>query len=191
MSIVDEQVRETLQSDPVTVAPAQSTNQEKGSAGVAFLRVTLGFIILATWWSNVSSDPNFYSAEGLRGFFDWVFLSAEEGGNGASFTVIGSLFDSIDDAGLLGIVGFAQTVMEFLIGVGLLLGIGTRFFSALATLFFAGLFLTYFGGEEWIGTYILLIAASVTTFLSWGGRTFGVDRAIAAARGESPGKLLW
>ncbi len=191
MSIVDEQVSETLQSERVTAAPEQSTNQEKGSAGVALLRITLGFIILATWWSNVTSDPNFYSAEGLRGFFDWVFLSAEEGGNGASFTAIGSLFDSIDDAGLLGAVGFAQTVMEFLIGVGLLFGIGTRFFSALATAFFAGLFLTYFGGEEWIGTYILLIAASITTFLSWGGRTFGVDRAIAAVRGDSPGKLIW
>ncbi len=169
----------------------EATPAEQSSVGVAFLRIILGTLILLTWFSNVTSEPNFYSAEGLRGFFDWVFLSPEEGGNGASLTFIGSLFDAIDDVGLLGLIGFAQTVMEFLIGAGLVLGIGTRFFSLLATAFFSGLFFTYFGGEEWIGTYVLLIAASITVFVSWGGRTFGIDRAIAAARGDSPGRLIW
>ena len=52
-------------------------------------------------------------------------------------------------------------------------------------------FLTYFGGEEWIFTYVILMASAVTTFLSWGGRKLGVDQTIAASRGDSPGKLLW
>lgn len=166
----------------------ETSSEEKSSVGVAILRITLGVLILLTWWSNVQSD--FYSADGLRGFFDWAFLSAEEGGNGSTLTVV----ESIIDATVLqapGLFGFAQTIMEFLIGLALVLGVFTRFFSALAFAFFAGLFLTYFGGEEWIGTYILLMAGAVTTFLSWGGRTFGIDRAIAAARGNSPGKLLW
>ena len=88
-------------------------------------------------------------------------------------------------------LGFAQTIVEFLIGVALVFGVFTRLFSILATAFFVGLGLTFFGGEEWFGTYILLIGAAITVFFSWGGRTFGVDRAIAAARGNSPGKLLW
>ncbi len=173
-----------------TESTAENT-EERTSGGVAFLRIVLGFVVLSVWFENVTADPNFYSAEGLRGFFDWAFLSEEEGGNGGTFTFIGSLFDSIDDAGLLGVLGFAQTIVEFLIGVALVFGVFTRLFSILATAFFVGLGLTFFGGEEWFGTYILLIGAAITVFFSWGGRTFGVDRAIAAARGNSPGKLLW
>lgn len=187
MSAVDERV----EIDMTATAEKMSTDNESGSLGVAILRVTLGVIILATWFSNVTADPNFYSAEGLRGFFDWVFLSPEEGGNGASLTFIGSIFDGLDDAGLLGVVGLAQTVVEFLIGAALVAGVFTRLFSALSFAFFTGLFLTYFGGEEWIFTYVILMAASATIFLSWGGRKLGVDQAIAASRGDSPGKLLW
>lgn len=179
------------ESSMASTVETTATSEETGSLGVAILRITLGVVVLLTWFSNVTQDPNFYSTEGLSGFFDWAFLSEEEGGNGGSLTFIGSLFDGIEDAGLLGLLGFAQIIMEFLIGVGLLFGVFTRFFSALGFAFFVGLFLTFFGGEEWIGTYLLLMAGAVTTFLSWGGRTLGVDRAIAAARGESPGKLLW
>lgn len=192
MSVVDQRVgvdEDEAGSDVTITEERVSTDNENGSVGVAILRITLGVIILATWFSNITSDPNFYSAEGLRGFFDWVF--DEENGNGASLTFIGSLFDAIDDAGLLGAVGFAQIIGEFLIGAALVAGVFTRFFSALAFAFFTGLFLTYFGGEEWIFTYVILMASAVTTFLSWGGRKLGVDQTIAASRGDSPGKLLW
>jgi len=141
-----------------------------------------------TWWGNLQDD--FYTADGLRGFFDWLFLSADEGGNGSSLGFI----ESIIDGTVLqapGLFGFLQTVMEFLIGLGLLLGVFTRLFSALAFAFFTGLFLSYFGGHEWIWTYVILMAASVTVFLSWGGRQLGVDQAIAASRGNSPLGLLW
>ena len=185
MSVVEER----LEMDMTATAEKMSTDSEKSSTGVAILRVTLGVIILATWFSNVTADPNFYSTEGLSGFFDWVFDA--ENGNGSSLTFIGSLFDGLEDAGLLGIIGFAQIIMEFLIGAALVAGVFTRFFSALSFAFFTGLFLTYFGGHEWIFTYVILMAASVTVFLSWGGRKFGVDQAIAASRGDSPGKLLW
>ena len=188
MSVVEERLDEDV-TETAEKTTDLSSDVEKGSTGVALLRITLGFIILATWFSNVTSDPNFYSAEGLRGFFDWVF--DEENGNGASLTFIGSLFDAIDDAGLLGAVGFAQIIGEFLIGAALVAGVFTRFFSALGFAFFTGLFLTYFGGEEWIFTYVILMAGALTTFLSWGGRKFGVDQAIAASRGDSPAKLLW
>ena len=102
MSVVDQRVgvdEDEAGSDVTITEERVSTDNENGSVGVAILRITLGVIILATWFSNITSDPNFYSAEGLRGFFDWVF--DEENGNGASLTFIGSLFDAIDDACLL------------------------------------------------------------------------------------------
>jgi uncharacterized membrane protein YphA (DoxX/SURF4 family) len=164
--------------------------QRQVAVGLAVLRIVVGFIILATWWSNVTDDPNFYSADGLRGFFDWVANPVEEGGNGASLGFVHSIIDNtvLQAPGAFGI---AQTVMEFLIGIGLVLGAFTRLFSVLATFFFGGLFLTYFGGEEWIGTYIILSASSFTVFLGYAGRSFGIDKMIAAARGSSPGDLLW
>lgn len=171
-----------------TALDTDKTNQ--AAHGLAILRVVIGLIILATWWSNLTDDPNFYSADGLRGFFDWVETPAEEGGNGASLGFVHSLIDNTV-LQAPGAFGLAQTVMEGLIGVGLVLGLFTRFFSLLATLFFGGLFLTYFGGEEWIGTYIILSAASFTVFLGWAGRTLGLDRKLAESRGESPAGVLW
>ena len=161
---------------------------ENGSLGVAILRVTLGIIILLTWWSNVQDD--FYSADGLEGFFNWAFQSADEGGNGSSLGFVESLIDStvLQAPGFFGLL---QTIMELLIGVGLVLGVFTRLFSALAVAFFVGLFLSYFGGHEWIWTYVILAAASLAVFVDYGGRKLGVDQALVASRGESPGNLLW
>lgn len=164
--------------------------QRQTRIGLAILRVVLGVIILATWWSNLTDDPNFYSADGLRGFFDWVAKPAEDGGNGASLGFVHSIIDNTV-LQAPGVFGVAQTIMEGLIGLGLVVGGFTRLFSLLATLFFGGLFLTYFGGEEWIGTYIILSAASFSVFLGYAGRTLGLDRKIASSRGASPGDLLW
>ena len=169
-----------------------SSSAEKGSLGVAILRVVLGLIILSVWWGNVTQDPNFYSGDGIRGFFDWVFSDPESegGGNGSSLGFV----ESIIDATVLqapGFFGFAQMIVELLIGIALVVGLFTRLASGLAFAFFVGLFFTYFGGEEWIGVYIMLVVGALTVFLSWGGRMFGADQAIYAAKGDSPGKLLW
>ena len=189
MSAVQRPIEEVTTTQ---IAPGeQDTVTKNSSPGVALMRIVLGLVTLSVWFSNVTDDPNFYSTAGLRGFFDWAFLSEEEGGNGGTFTFIGSLFDAIEDAGLLGVVGFAQMIIEFLIGIALVFGVATRLFSLLAIAFFVGLGFTFFGGEEWFGSYILLVGGAVTVFLSWGGRTFGIDRAIATARGDSPGKLIW
>ncbi len=158
--------------------------------GLTILRISLGVIILATWWSNITQDPNFYSEEGLRGFFNWVQLDPEEGGNGASLGFIHSLIDNTVLRAPT-VIGFSQMIVEFFLGLGLLIGAFTRLTALLSTAFFIGLFLTYFGGEEWIFTYVILATSSFAVFLGWAGRFLGVDQAIAAARGESPGKLLW
>lgn len=166
---------------------SQPTDGAASGLGLAILRIALGVTILATWWGNVGDD--FYSADGLRGFFDWAFTPAEEGGNGSSLGIV----ESIIDGTVLqapGLFGFLQTVMELLIGLGLLFGVFTRFFGFLALLFFGGLFLTYFGGEEWIWTYVILMAGALAVFLGRAGRTLGVDQ-VLAVRGPSSLRMLW
>ena len=166
-----------------------AANVESGrSLGLALLRITLGVIILVTWWGNL--QDSFYSADGLRGFFGWLFTSEADGGNGSSLGFVKSIIDNTV-LKAPGLFGFLQTVMEFLIGIGLLVGVCTRLFSALGFAFFVGLFLSYFGGHEWIWTYVVLAAGAFAVFMDWGGRKLGADQAIAAKRGESPGGLIW
>ncbi len=177
-------------STPIARAESSSmaTSRTRGSFGVALLRITLGVIILATWWGNIGDD--FYDGDNFEGFFGWAFQSAEEGGNGSSL----SFFKSILDNTLLKapeLFGWFQTIIEGLIGFALLIGGFTRLASLGALAFFTGLFLTYFGGEEWIWTYVILMASSLTVFLNYGGRMLGVDQAIAKNNGDSPAGLLW
>lgn len=171
-----------------TISNTTATSGDEGSLGAAIVRITLGVIILVTWWGNL--QDSFYSADGLRGFFDWLFKSEADGGNGSSLGFVKSIIDNTV-LKAPGLFGFLQTVMEFLIGIGLLLGAFTRLFSALGFAFFVGLLLSYFGGGEWIWTYVILAAASLAVFLDYGGRKLGVDQALLASRGKSPGNLLW
>ena len=153
---------------------------------VALLRITLGIIILVTWFGNLRDG--LYTAEGLTGFFNWLFDA--QSGNGSSLTFYKAILDAaiIPVAGLFG--GF-QLVAEFLMGLALLLGGFTRLFSLAAMLFFFNLFLSYFGGHEWIWVYVLLFMSALTTFLSYAGRHWGVDAQLLAKRGEPSINILW
>ena len=150
------------------------------------LRITLAVIILATWRSNL--DKGLYTADGLEGFLDWLFDA--ENGNGSALTLYKSFLDTavIPIAGIYG--GF-QLVVELAIGFGLLVGAFTRLCSLLAAVFFFNVFLLYFGGNEWIWTYVLLLTTAIAVFLGYGGRRLGVDNRLARTRGESPYTLLW
>ena len=160
-----------------------------GSMAVALLRVTLGVILVVTWYDNLTKD--LYTADGLDGFLGWLSTPIAEGGNGGTL----DFFHSFLDATIRPIAGtFAtfQLVAEAVLGFGLLLGAFTRLLSLAAALFFFSLFLGYFGGDEWIWTYVLLTIAAVTVFLGYGGRKLGIDQSIASNRGDSPlGNLLW
>ena len=89
------------------------------------------------------------------------------------------------------VAGWALTIVELFIAIGLLFGIFTRAASLLAVGFFGSLFLTYFGGDEWIMIYVMLTLAAVVTFFSYGGRKLGVDQFVADVRDESPATLIW
>jgi uncharacterized membrane protein YphA (DoxX/SURF4 family) len=165
-----------------------TTSANNGSLGVTILRIVLGLILVATWYDNV--DKSLYSAENFAGFLNWLALAEADGGNGSSLGWYHSLLDTvvISNAGFFGAV---QLVVELLIGLGLVFGIFTRMASAIAVGFFASLLLAYFGGGEWIWTYVLLTAASLTVFLNYGGRKFGIDELIVSRKGESPAGMIW
>ena len=158
----------------------------RGSIAVALLRITLGVIFLVTWADNLEKD--LYTADGLEAFLDGLF--DEESGNGSSFAGYKSFLDAVVIP-LAGPYGVLQAVAEFTIGVALIAGVLTRLFSLMAVFFFFNLILSYFGGEEWIWTYVLLFMSAVTVFLGYGGRKLGVDQLLVKARGEPPVDLLW
>lgn len=154
-------------------------------SAVPILRVTLGVILLVTWFDNL--DKGLYTGDGLSGFISFLFA---EDGNGSTLTAYESVLDAIV-VPAAGFFGRLQMVVELAMAVSLILGLLTRLFSLLAVGFFASLFLAYFGGEEWIWTYVLLVAAALTVFLGAGGRRFGFDERLVAMRGRSPYGLLW
>ncbi len=153
---------------------------------VALLRITLGLIILATWVDNVRGG--LYTADGLTTFFNELFDPIN--GNDSSLTVYKAFLDAaiVPMAGLFG--GF-QAVAELIMGLALLLGALTRLFSLAAMLFFVNLFLAYFGGHEWIWTYVLLFISALTLFLGYAGRKWGIDARLVKKRGEPPINVLW
>jgi len=154
---------------------------------MALLRMTLGLIILVTWWENLQTG--LYTGEGLTGLFNWLFDA--DSGNGSSL----SFYKQILDSTILLVPGaFAtfQLVAEPLMGLALLLGGFTPLAGIGATLFFGNLFLAYFGGHEWIWTYVLLTVASlVVTVMRSGRYAPGVDRYLLARWGEPAHSILW
>lgn len=179
-------------TDPRPVSMSSLTaasGDEAGSKAVALLRITLGVILLVTWVNNLNND--LYTASGLEGFFDWLFKPEAEGGNGSTLGFYQSFLDTVIRPAA-GPYALFQLVFEFALGVGLLIGFCTRFFSLSAIIFFFTIFLGYFGGAEWIWTYVLLIAAATTVFLGYGGRKLGVDEVLRNKLGDSPlGNLVW
>lgn len=165
-------------------------NQSKKTAqletGIALLRITLGVIILATWYDNVTSG--LYTADGLTGFFNWLFDA--ENGNGSSLTFYKAILDTTV-VPIAGAFAVFQLVLELFLGLGLLVGGLTRFFGLAAMFFFFNLYLSYFGGHEWIWTYVILFMSSLAVFLGYAGRKWGVDAALLKKRGEPPYPVLW
>lgn len=164
----------------------ESKDIKQMRTAVALLRITLGVILLATWYDNIRGG--LYTAEGLTGFFNWLFDS--ENGNGSSFLFYRSFLNTFV-VPIAGPFGAFQLAAEFILGLALLLGFFTRFFGIAAMLFFSNLFLSYFGGHEWIWTYVILFMSAVTITLGSAGRRWGIDSRLLESRGEPRVPILW
>ncbi len=163
---------------------SDSKDVRKARKAVALLRITLGVILLVTWWENFQKGV--YTAEGIQGLFSWIF-NETGGGNFLGYKAI------VQGTILQFPAAFAafQMIAEFLLGLGLLFGGLTRLASLGATFFFFNLFLAFFGGSEWIWSYILLTVSSLVVFLTYAGRELGFDRTLYKKRGTPPVPILW
>ena len=151
---------------------------------VAVLRITIGVILVATWYDNLREG--IYTADGIVGLFNYIFNDI--GGGPAFYRAIinGTILQA---PGLF--AGF-QLVAELLMGLALLFGLFTPLAAAGAALFFFNLFLAYLGGQEWIWTYVLLTVSALVVALSQAGRAWGLDSMLLRRLGEPPrGGPIW
>lgn len=150
---------------------------------VAILRITLGVILLVTWYKNLQDGT--YTGDGIVGLFNYLF---NDNGGGPAF------YRAIINGTILQVPGlFAvfQLVGELLLGLGLLVGLLTPLAAVGAALFFFNLFLAYLGGQEWIWTYVLLTVSALVTGLTQSGRAWGLDSLLLKRLGEPPRGPIW
>ncbi len=163
---------------------SDSKDVRKMRRAVSLLRITLGVILLATWWENF--QKGIYTAEGIQG----LFINDIFGTGGGNFLGYRSLVQSTILQAPAAFAAF-QMIAEFLMGLGLLFGALTRLASLGATIFFFNLFVAFLGGSEWIWIYVLLTMSALVVFLTYAGRQFGVDGYLYKNRGAPPIPLLW
>jgi uncharacterized membrane protein YphA (DoxX/SURF4 family) len=155
---------------------------------IAILRITLGVIILATWWDNL--QKGIYTAQGITDLFTHPDWGAFTHGGGALPGYRPIIENTILQAP--GVFATFQMVAELLMGLGLLFGGLTPVAGAGAAFFFLNLFLTYFGhSEEWIWTYVLLAVSALVVTLARSGRVWGVDAVLLRIQGEPNPRFLW
>ncbi len=154
--------------------------------GLALLRISLGIIILVTWYQNIATG--FYTSDGIIEYIKWLFDSTN--GNGSSLTFYKEILDKAISP-IAEVFAIFMLVLEFAVGLGLLLGVFTRFFSLLSMLLFFNYFLAYFGGFQWIWSYVLLIMSSLVVFTGHAGRKWGIDSYLQKWHGDPRYPILW
>jgi thiosulfate dehydrogenase [quinone] large subunit len=163
-------------------------------AGIAILRIGVGVIFLWAGLEKIFAPEPFSAAGflqfGTGGSLGWPFVSGE--------VAEGTIFNPTHDfwAGLASNDG-AMSVINFLvpygqigIGVGLILGLLTRFSAAMGTLMMLFFFLAAWDFEFGIVNQHLTYAL-VTAFLGLigAGNYLGLDRSVGES--ASPGIRRW
>ena len=157
--------------------------QNTARQATAILRITLGVILIVTWFKNL--QDGIYTADGIVGLFNYLF---NDNGGGPAF------YRAIINGTILQVPGlFAvfQLIGELLMGLGLLVGLLTPLAAIGAALFFFNLFLAYLGGSEWIWTYVLLTVSALVVALAQSGRAWGLDSLLLQRLGEPPRGPIW
>ena len=150
---------------------------------VALLRITLGVILLFTWYDNFQKGV--YTSQGIVDLFDYIFNTQ---GGGPEFYRAAISSSILQAPGLFAVF---QMVAELMMGLALLFGVFTPLAAIGAALFFFNLFLAYFGGNEWIWTYVLLTVSALVTALAESGRAWGLDSLLLRRLGEPPRGPIW
>lgn len=162
---------------------AQSKDAYKIRRTVALLRITLGVILLVTWWENL--QKGLYQANNFAAFI----------GSLAAGHPIEPYRRFLTDVVIPNATIFStfQLVTELGMGVALILGVFTPLAALGAVFFFLNLLLAYLNPNtgEWIWTYVLLTVSAWTVAMSRAGRALGIDRRLSRDREKPPYPLMW
>lgn len=148
-------------------------------AWIATLRILMGLVFLTTWFINLRNG--FYTPDGLLRFFTEIYPQAD---NPISWYA-GFINNVI--LPIRGVFAPFQLITEFLLGLGLLIGAFTPFFSLAGIFFLINTFLATLG-HDWIWSYWIPIGILAVTFFSQAGRAWGVDASLVRRFGS---KLWW
>lgn len=169
-----------MQEDELKKLFADS-EQKAPLSWIALLRIMLGVMFLSTWLINLLRG--FYTADGLLVFFTEIFPQSEN-----PLIIYASFINGV----ILPIRGFFapfQLITEFLLGLGLLLGVFTPFFSLVGIFFLVNTFLATLG-HDWPWAYLMPIGILAITFFTRAGRSLGLDAKLLQRFGER-GFLFW
>ncbi len=142
---------------------------------IACLRIMIGIMFVTTWLNNIREG--IYTPDGLVKFFTVDFAQSENPlGFYAAFIMnvilpIRSFFAPF------------QLITELILGLALLFGFLTPFFSLVGIFFLINTFLATFG-HDWPWAYFMPITILAVTFLSKAGRSVGIDAYLLKRFGE-------
>jgi uncharacterized membrane protein YphA (DoxX/SURF4 family) len=150
-------------------------------AWVALLRILLGVMFLTTWGINLLN--RFYTPDGLQVFFTVIYPQVDN-----PLAVYAAFINNVI-LPIRGVFAPFQLVAEGLLGLGLLLGAFTPFFSLAGIFFLLNTFLATLG-HDWPWSYWLPIGMLAIVFFTRAGRVLGVDARLLKRFGER-GRFLW
>jgi uncharacterized membrane protein YphA (DoxX/SURF4 family) len=159
----------------------RDTEPQTPLAWVALLRILLGVMFLSTWGINLLNG--FYTPDGLFKFFTEIYPQVD---NPLAF------YAAFINGAILPVRQvFApfQLVAEGLLGLGLLLGVLTPFFSLAGIFFLINTFLATLG-HDWPWSYIMPITILAVVFFTRAGRVWGLDALLLKRFGDKS-RWLW
>lgn len=148
---------------------------------IAALRIMIGVMFITTWGFNLLDG--FYTPDGLLRFFTEIYPQSEN-----PLTFYAAFIDRVI-LPIRGVFAPFQLVTEGLLGLALLFGAFTPFFSLAGIFFLINTFLATLG-HDWPWSYILPIGILVVTLFTRAGRTWGMDHYLLERFGER-GRLFW
>ena len=148
---------------------------------MAKLRILVGIMFLSTWGVNILKG--FYTADGLLLFFTEIYPQSENPLGFYAAFINGVILP------IRGVFAPFQLVSEGILGLALLIGAFTPFFSLAGIFFLANTFLASLG-HDWPWSYLLPIGILAATFFTRAGRVWGLDALLLNRFGER-GRLFW
>jgi uncharacterized membrane protein YphA (DoxX/SURF4 family) len=148
---------------------------------MAMLRILVGIMFLSTWGVNILKG--FYTADGLLLFFTEIYPQSENPLGFYAAFINGVILP------IRGVFAPFQLVSEGILGLALLIGAFTPFFSLAGIFFLVNTFLASLG-HDWPWSYLLPIGILAATFFTRAGRVWGLDALLLNRFGER-GRLFW